>query len=195
MDGAEPVRLHAIPGAPADAPDLRSMWHITLTVAGQTVPAQVIKGALERLSYEHPFLLSGRYAADRAEVRYWEEATDVATALRMAVLLWDEHVASAQVRPKAAEQAGRQFDRGDSVDASLLLATGAHGYSETEWLSDICDRLWTCLHKLTAIGRKSFSCSRFLPRSIERFPAPSGAAQCLRASARRWRNRRCCVVC
>ena len=99
MDGAEPVRLHAIPGAPADAPDLRSMWHITLTVAGQTVPAQVIKGALERLSYEHPFLLSGRYAADRAEVRYWEEATDVATALRMAVLLWDEHTASAQLPP------------------------------------------------------------------------------------------------
>lgn len=75
------------------------MWHITLTVAGPSVPSQVIKNALERLSYEHPFLLSGRYAADRAEVRYWEEANDVATALRMAVHLWDEHVMSAQLPP------------------------------------------------------------------------------------------------
>jgi hypothetical protein len=61
------------------------------------VPAPEIKEALERLSLEHPFLLSGRYAMDRAEVRYWEEASDVATALRMAVLLWDEHSVTAQL--------------------------------------------------------------------------------------------------
>jgi len=97
MDAAEPLRLLSGPDdAPAD-PNLRSMWHITLTVAGHSVPEPEIKAALERLSDEHPFLLSGRYAADRAEVRYWEEATDVATALRMAVLLWDEHTASAQL--------------------------------------------------------------------------------------------------
>lgn len=99
MDAVEPLRLHP-DSADADVrPDMRSMWHITLTVAGQAVPEPVIKGALERLSDEHPFLLSGRYAADRAEVRYWEEAIDVATALRMAVLLWDEHIASAQLPP------------------------------------------------------------------------------------------------
>jgi hypothetical protein len=73
------------------------MWHITLTVAGQSVSAPEIKAALERLSLEHPFLLSGRYAMDRAEVRYWEEASDVSTALRMAVLLWDEHSVTAQL--------------------------------------------------------------------------------------------------
>ena len=75
------------------------MWHITLTVAGAHVPESVIKCALERLSHEHPFLLSGRYSADRAEVRYWEEATDVATALRMAVALWEEHTESADLPP------------------------------------------------------------------------------------------------
>lgn len=99
MDAVEPLRLHTAVDAADGGPDMRSMWHITLTVAGQTVPEPVIKGALERLSHEHPFLLSGRYAADRAEVRYWEEATDVAAALRMAVLLWDEHIASAQLPP------------------------------------------------------------------------------------------------
>jgi hypothetical protein len=73
------------------------MWHITLTVAGDSVPEPEIQQALERLSDEHPFLLSGRYAADRAEVRYWEEASDVASAIRMAVLLWDEHIVSARL--------------------------------------------------------------------------------------------------
>ncbi|HAN71205.1 MAG TPA: hypothetical protein DCQ36_06400 [Actinobacteria bacterium] len=73
------------------------MWHITLTVAGEDVPPGEIRAALERLSEEHPFLLAGRYTTDRAEVRYWEEAPDVSTALRMAVLLWDEHVATAQL--------------------------------------------------------------------------------------------------
>jgi hypothetical protein len=96
MDAAEPVPLRVATGE--GIPDSgRSMWHITLTVAGQSVPAPEIKAALERLSLEHPFLLSGRYAMDRAEVRYWEEAADVATALRMAVLLWDEHSVTAQL--------------------------------------------------------------------------------------------------
>jgi hypothetical protein len=97
VDAAEPIRLRPVPDGTDQRPDMRSMWHITLTVAGQAVPEPFIKGALERLSEEHPFLLSGRYSVERAEVRYWEEATDVATALRMAVLLWDEHVASAQL--------------------------------------------------------------------------------------------------
>ncbi len=98
MDAVEPLRLRpAEQDDPAGPPVDRSMWHITLTVAGQAVPEPEIKSGLERLSHEHPFLLSGRYARDRAEVRYWEEATDVATALRMAVQLWDEHVDTSQL--------------------------------------------------------------------------------------------------
>jgi hypothetical protein len=97
MDAAEPLRLSSVADDSVREAAPRSMWHITLTVAGQPVPEQAIKSALERLSEEHPFLLSGRYAADRAEVRYWEEAIDVATALRMAVLLWDEHTVTAQL--------------------------------------------------------------------------------------------------
>lgn len=71
------------------------LWHVTVTVAGPpAVPEQVRQG-LEQLSIDHPFLLSGRYAADRAEVRYWEEADDVAAALLMAKNLWSEHRESA----------------------------------------------------------------------------------------------------
>ena len=35
-------------------------WHVTLTVAGEQVPDVEIRHGLERLSHEHPFLLSGR---------------------------------------------------------------------------------------------------------------------------------------
>lgn len=72
-----------------------SMWHVTVTVAGSRVAEPVIRAALERLSDEHPFLLAGRYGADRAEVRYWDEAADARVALTMAVGLWDEHRQSA----------------------------------------------------------------------------------------------------
>ena len=96
MDIAESRHLHAVQGESTTPGD---MWHITLTVAGRITSEPEVKAALERLSHEHPFLLSGRYTADRAEVRYWEEAPDVSTALRMAVLLWDEHIVSAQLPP------------------------------------------------------------------------------------------------
>ena len=42
-----------------------------------------------------PFLLTGRYAADRAEVRYWEEAPDAGVVTSLALRLWDDHRASA----------------------------------------------------------------------------------------------------
>lgn len=96
MGSSDVRRLHSVPDE-ADTP--RDMWHVTLTVAGRSVEDAVIKAALERLSEEHPFLLSGRYTVDRAEVRYWEEAPDVTTALRMAADLWDEHAESADLPP------------------------------------------------------------------------------------------------
>lgn len=67
------------------------MWHVTLTVAGEEVDPAEIRAGLERLSHEHPFLLNGRYASDRAEVSYWEEAVDVADAAILALRLWETH--------------------------------------------------------------------------------------------------------
>ena len=79
---------------PAAAPLL---WFVTVTVAGDVVDAQSIRSGLERLSHEHPFLLSGRYAADRAEVRYWEEGPTAQAVLDLAVDLWSEHRVSADL--------------------------------------------------------------------------------------------------
>ena len=50
-----------------------------------------MRSALERLAHERPFLLSARYAADRAELRYWEEARDLEDAAALALRLWGEH--------------------------------------------------------------------------------------------------------
>ncbi len=66
-------------------------WHVTLTVAGTPVPDPEIRCGLESLSHEHPFLLSGRYGHDRAEVRYWEEAPDASTVAGLALRLWADH--------------------------------------------------------------------------------------------------------
>ncbi|MGQ0625087.1 MAG: hypothetical protein ACT4PP_10630 [Sporichthyaceae bacterium] len=72
-----------------------NLWHVTVTVAGPQVPQDEVFEALERLSLEHPFMLSALYAEDRAEVRYWEEARDVHDALALALRLWGEHRVSA----------------------------------------------------------------------------------------------------
>lgn len=80
---------------PLPEPPPPAMWHVTVTVAGDPVATDTIKSALERLSDEHPFLLAGRFAVDRAEVRYWEEADDADTAVRLALRLWNEHLDSA----------------------------------------------------------------------------------------------------
>ncbi len=71
------------------------MWHVTLTVGGEPFDADELRAALERLAAERPFLLSGRYDAEHAEVRYWEEAADCADAAAMALRLWPDHKATA----------------------------------------------------------------------------------------------------
>jgi hypothetical protein len=94
------IRLLPVPEDPSDAPSSEPlMWHVTLTASGDPVTAEAIKTALERLSEEHPFLLAGRFAIDRAEVRYWEQADDAESAVSLALHLWDEHVDSAGLPP------------------------------------------------------------------------------------------------
>jgi hypothetical protein len=94
VDG--PFLVNGSPDASADvdAPPVAEhvgMWHVTLTVGGEPVEAGLIRAGLERLTHERPFLLSARYAADRAEDRYWEEARDVDDAAALALRLWGEH--------------------------------------------------------------------------------------------------------
>lgn len=82
-----------MPGDPSrDDPRL---WHVTLTMAGERHAAEVVREALTRLGTEHAFLHSLRYATDRAEVCYWDEAPEMLDAAAMAMRVWIEHRASA----------------------------------------------------------------------------------------------------
>lgn len=78
--------LRSVP-ASADIGSLR-MWHVTLTVSGESQPIDHVRQALERLSHAHPFLLEARYGNDRAELRYWEEADDMDAAVAIASAMW-----------------------------------------------------------------------------------------------------------
>lgn len=80
-------------------PEEPRMWHVTLTVAGDPMPAEKVCAALERLAEDHPFLLTARYSDRRAEVRYWEQAPDVQDAAAMALRLWGEHRKTADLPP------------------------------------------------------------------------------------------------
>ena len=78
-----------LPSAPPSA-DIGSyrMWHVTLTVSGESQPIDHVRQALERLSHAHPFLLEARYGNDRAELRYWEEAEGMDAAVAIASAMW-----------------------------------------------------------------------------------------------------------
>lgn len=74
--------------------DIR-LWHVSLTVAGDSVEPLIVRNALRRLSEQRPFLHSLKYAADRAEVQYWEEAESILDASSLALRVWNEYRTSA----------------------------------------------------------------------------------------------------
>jgi hypothetical protein len=88
---------------PRDAAQLvatdRRMFHVTITVAGPDLPEHEVREALERLAERHQFLLSGRYATDRAEIRFWDEGAHLRDAAARALLLWSEHAGPAELPP------------------------------------------------------------------------------------------------
>jgi len=76
------------------------MWHVTLTVSGPALgSAEEVCAALQRLTQERPFLLSCRYAIDRAELQYWDEARELEDAAALALRLWGEHRLTAALPP------------------------------------------------------------------------------------------------
>ena len=88
----------ALRGLPRiDSESERPMWHITVLVMGSPKPMDQIREALERLNLEHPFLLEARYAPDRAEIRYWEEAPDMAMAAQIGSNMWSDHARPARL--------------------------------------------------------------------------------------------------
>lgn len=75
------------------------LWHVVLSVAGKATPLDELRAGLERLAHDHSFFLTARYAADHAEIRYWEQARDLHDAAAMALRLWGEHKVTANLPP------------------------------------------------------------------------------------------------
>jgi len=112
-------------------PPQSKLWHVTLTVGGEPMEATLVKAALERLSSEQPFLLSGRYAVDRVEVRYWEEAPDCADGAALALRVWGEHRASAGLpawHVLGVEVVDRQMFQRRGGDGGVPLVAPAGGW-------------------------------------------------------------------
>ncbi len=94
-----PSRPDERPGPPEHVRAGGRLWHVTLSVSGRAAPLPEVRRALEQLAHDHPFLLTGRYADDHAEIRYWEEAPDLHDAAAIALRLWGEHKATAKLPP------------------------------------------------------------------------------------------------
>ncbi|AUY51792.1 hypothetical protein [Streptomyces sp. CB01881] len=86
-------------GDPPTVPEQARLWHVVLSVSGQVTPLSELRAGLERLAHDHSFFLTARYAADHAEIRYWEQARDLHDAAAIALRLWGEHKATAKLPP------------------------------------------------------------------------------------------------
>ncbi|MEJ7629847.1 MAG: hypothetical protein WKF54_09680 [Nocardioidaceae bacterium] len=73
------------------------LWHVTVTVGGGPQDLSMTHAALQRLMGERPFIHSLRYGESRAEVCYWEESPDMVDAASLALRLWTEHRATADL--------------------------------------------------------------------------------------------------
>ncbi|WUS40406.1 hypothetical protein OG500_25995 [Kitasatospora sp. NBC_01250] len=96
--GATVRRLHPATGG-AEPVEQGRLWHVVLSVAGEVTALAGLRAGLERLAHDHSFFLTARYAADHAEIRYWEQARDLHDAAAIALRLWGEHKASAKLPP------------------------------------------------------------------------------------------------
>jgi len=121
-------------GSPGHAPETRPMWHVTLTLMGDVRDPSEVRAALERLAHERPFLLSARYAGDRAELRYWEEARDLEDAAALALRLWGEHRLTADLPPwrvtglEVVDRATFQRRATDAPPPALVPAGGVRPF-------------------------------------------------------------------
>ncbi|MFE7559867.1 hypothetical protein [Kitasatospora sp. NPDC057500] len=94
------LRAERRPAAePPTAPEQARLWHVVLSVAGPVTPLSELRAGLEQLAHDHSFFLTARYAADHAEIRYWEQARDLHDAAAIALRLWGEHKVTAKLPP------------------------------------------------------------------------------------------------
>ena len=71
-----------------DADPAVGLWLVKVTLGGDDLDLEWVHRVLSELSVERAFLLTARYADDRAEISYWDEGSDVNVAVEQAFALW-----------------------------------------------------------------------------------------------------------
>jgi hypothetical protein len=71
------------------------LWHVTLTVAGDSVEPMLVRSALSRLREERPFIDTVEYTGNGAQLQFWDEGEAALDVASLALRLWSEHRVSA----------------------------------------------------------------------------------------------------
>jgi hypothetical protein len=72
-------------------------WHVRLTLSGAPVEPLILRGAVQRLSQERPFLDSISSNGESVEIQFWDEGESMLDVASLAMRLWNEHRHSAKL--------------------------------------------------------------------------------------------------
>ena len=72
-------------------------WHVRLTLSGAPVEPLILRGAIQRLNQERPFLDSVTSNGESVEIQFWDEGESMLDVASLAMRLWNEHRHSANL--------------------------------------------------------------------------------------------------
>jgi hypothetical protein len=72
-------------------------WHVRLTLTGAAVEPLILRGAIQRLKQERPFLDSVTSNGESVEIQFWDEGESMLDVASLAMRLWNEHRHSANL--------------------------------------------------------------------------------------------------
>jgi hypothetical protein len=72
-------------------------WHVRLTLSGAPVERLILRGAVQRLNQERPFLDSISSNGESVEIQFWDEGESMLDVASLAMRLWNEHRHSANL--------------------------------------------------------------------------------------------------
>lgn len=77
--------------------NISRLWHVTITLSGDSMEPLMVRAALARLVAERPFLSGVRFSPDSAEITYWDEGDSLVDVGSLALRLWNEHRETAKL--------------------------------------------------------------------------------------------------
>lgn len=75
------------------------LWHVVVTVAGESVPAAPLHHALHQLCTFDPGNLGIIYRSDLAELHYWDEGDRPSDVAAAGASMWDDSRQDLQLPP------------------------------------------------------------------------------------------------